>query len=102
MANVYISEYREMAKEYAVPSSIAAAQEPALVDQAPIANPVASTQSSAFSAGTRFVLSHTDGIVSSAFGTNPTATTSSKRMAANTTEYFGVRPGDKVACINNT
>jgi orotate phosphoribosyltransferase len=45
---------------------------------------------------------HTDAICSIAYGANPTATINSFRMNANTTEYFGVNPGDKIAVISNT
>ncbi len=62
----------------------------------------ASTQSSAFNAKTFMVAVHTDAICSIEFGSNPTATSNSRRMAANTTEYFEVTPGDKVAVITNT
>jgi len=61
-----------------------------------------STQSSAFNAKTFMVAVHTDAICSIEFGANPTATANSKRMAANTTEYFEVAPGDKIAVITNT
>lgn len=45
---------------------------------------------------------HVDAICSIEFGSNPTATATSRRMAANTTEYFRVNPGDKIAVITNT
>lgn len=102
MAKVYISEYREGAKEYASGTSIAAGGEPTLVEQPPITTTAGSAQSAAFHTAARLVRIHTDGIISLAFGSNPTATANSKRMAANTTEYFGVVPGHKVALITNT
>jgi len=61
-----------------------------------------SAQSSAFGPTTRMVRLHTDAICSYRFGTNPTASATTARMAANTTEYHGVRAGDKVAVITNT
>jgi len=61
-----------------------------------------STQSSAFNAQTKFIRVHTDAICSIAIGSNPTATTSNCRLAADQTEYFGVQPGDKIAVISNT
>jgi len=60
------------------------------------------TQSVAFGSTTKMVCVHTDSICSIEFGSNPTATTSSRRMAANTTEYFEVTPGHKVAFVTNT
>lgn len=102
MAKVYISEYQEGAKEYPTPRPIAAAQEPTVAEQTPITSSGTSAQSAAFNSTTKLVRIHTDGIISVAFGVNPTADVNSKRLAANTTEYFGVRPGDKVAVITNT
>jgi hypothetical protein len=81
--------------------------------QMPLENPVAeqtvaiggtSTQSMTFNPGTSFVRIHTDAICSVLFGTNPTASATSGRMAANQTEYRGVQRGQsfKVAVITNT
>lgn len=61
-----------------------------------------SAQSAAFDAKTKMIQIHTDGICSVEFGSNPTATTNSFRLAANTTAYFEVSPGDKMAYITNT
>jgi hypothetical protein len=77
-----------------------------IVTMPPIASQVVdystSTQSTALNTLTRVVAIHTDEVCSIAFGTNPTATTSSRRMGANSTEYFEVTPGHKIAAINNT
>jgi hypothetical protein len=67
-----------------------------------VVNGAVSVQSSVFNAATRMIGVHTDAIVSIAVGANPTATTSDKRMAANTTEYFFVEAGQRLAVINNT
>jgi hypothetical protein len=101
MADIYISEYKEMAKTIGQKQDLAAAQEPALAVQK-ISISGASTQCAAFNEDTRFIEIHTDAICSIAFGLNPTATTSSKRMAANQTQFFGVVPSHKVAVISNT
>jgi hypothetical protein len=61
-----------------------------------------SVASAAFGGTTRFVRIHTDAICSIAFGSAPTATSTNARMNANTTEYFGVSPGLKVAVITNS
>lgn len=61
-----------------------------------------SVQSSAFNTLTEMVGVHTDAICSVEFGTNPTATANSRRLAAGATEYFEVNPGDKIAVITNT
>lgn len=67
-----------------------------------LTNGAASVQSSAFAAATRMIGVHTDAIISIAVGVNPTATANDKRMAANTTEYFFVEAGQRLAVINNT
>jgi hypothetical protein len=62
----------------------------------------ASVQSAAFSANTRMIRVHTDAICSIKIGADPTADANSTRMAANSTEFFDVRPGHKIAVITNT
>lgn len=99
MAVLYISEYQVMPIDGR--GIVPAGAEPAVATQT-VAIGGSSTQSSAFNALTRFVRIHTDAICSIAFGANPTATTSTARMAANQTEFFGVVPGQKVAVITNT
>lgn len=101
MAFLYISEYTALARIEGL-GVAPFAQEPAVLDQAPVANAGATTQSAAFGSGTQFVRVHTDSVCSIVFGANPVATTANKRMAANTTEYFGVKPGQKLAVILNT
>jgi hypothetical protein len=62
-----------------------------------------SAQSSAFNPRTKMVRIHTDAICSILFGTNPTATTSHARLAADQTEYFALTTtGLKVAGITNS
>lgn len=51
---------------------------------------------------THFVRVSTDTTCSIAFGPNPVASPNSMRMPANSTEYFAVSPGDKVAVIINS
>jgi hypothetical protein len=48
-----------------------------------------------------YVRIHVDAACRILFGPNPTASSASKRMAANTTEYFGVAPGHKVSIITS-
>lgn len=60
------------------------------------------TQSNAFHASTRLIRVHSNGICSVEVGNNPTATTSSKRMALGATEYFAVPGGFKIAAVDNT
>jgi hypothetical protein len=47
-------------------------------------------QSAAFNAKTCFVRLHTDAVCSLKFGTNPTASATTARIAAGQTEYHGV------------
>lgn len=81
---------------------IAAGVEPPIAEQTPVAIGASSTQSAAFNDRTRFVRLHCDAPCRVAFGVNPTAGANSKRMAAGQTEFFGVRPGQKVAVIQTT
>ena len=62
----------------------------------------ASAQSGSFNPATNFIRAHTDATCSIAVGANPIAAAGSARMAANQTEYFQVRPGDKIAVIQNS
>lgn len=58
-----------------------------------------SVQTSAFNATTNLIRVHTDTDCHIAVGSNPTATISTLRLVAGTTEYFGVKPGHKLAVI---
>lgn len=61
-----------------------------------------SAQSAAFSTATNFIRVHTDSVCSIKVDADPTATTSTSRLAADQTEYFQVTPGHKLAVISNT
>lgn len=98
MAVLYITEYSTLPFSGGHPLNMV--QEPGYTDQTVAIG--SSTQSSAFGGNTRIVRLHTDAICSVLFGTNPTALTTSKRLAANQTEYFSVVPGQKVAVVSNT
>lgn len=99
MAKVYVTEHTEPSVFQGGLKSVV--QMPPLATQT-LTSSGASQQSAAFNAKTKMVQIHTDGIVSLEFGSNPTVTTNSFRLAANTTVYFQVTPGDKVAYITNT
>lgn len=101
MATVYISEYPSLAAEGSFGHGLSMGNEPSTAEQTVVIGG-ASAQSSAFNTTTHFVRIHTDSICSVSFGSNPTATTTTKRLAANQTEYFAVRPGHKIAVITNT
>ena len=98
MAKAYISEYDVMPvlAGRAVPTGM----EPAVAEQA--VTFTTTTQSAAFNARTKFIRVHVDSICSYEFGANPTATVTTPRMAANSTEFFGVVAGQKVAFVTNT
>lgn len=102
MAVLYITEYAEMQIGPAGRSG-QMPMDPPLAEQT-VAIGGSSTASAAFNAATRFVRLHTDAICSIEFGTAPTATATTGRMAANQTEYRGVPLGQsfKVAVISNT
>lgn len=57
------------------------------------------TQSAAFQPNTRFIRVVCPVACHLEFGENPTATTASLYLPADTVEYFGVKPGEKVALV---
>lgn len=99
MATLYVTEYAALQIMNGVPVP---AEHP-VVEQAVSFSGTAG-QSSAFNAKTRFVRIQADGICSVLFGTNPTATTASRRMASGQTEFVGVPPGQsyRASAITNT
>lgn len=97
MAKLYVTEFAGAGQNH-----MQVAQAAPIVEQTPVVIGAGSLQSAAFDAATTVVRIHTDAICSLAFGTNPTATTSTMRMAADQTEYFSVKFGQKVAVIANT
>jgi hypothetical protein len=78
--------------------------EPCVINAAsPITIAGVAASSTAFGTTTKFIRVHTDAICSfriSAAGT--AATANDARMAASTTEYFGVLPGHVLSVITNT
>lgn len=102
MAVLYIAEFNNMGTSQNSQVMQMAAQAP-LVEQT-VAIGAGSVASSAFNASTTFVRIHTDAICSIKFGTAPTATATTARLAAGSTEYFVVPQGQsyKVAVITNT
>ena len=102
MAVLFITEYAFQGQNPDGRSLPEIPLEPPLAEQT-VAIGGASAQSAAFNAGTTFVRIHTDVICSIAFGTNPTATATTRRLAAGSTEYFAVPRGQsfKVANITN-
>jgi hypothetical protein len=99
MAKVFISEYADLPLHNG--QIIPVGNEPAIAEQV-VAIGGSSAQSAAFNDRTKWVRVHTDAICSLKFGANPTAGVDTPRMGANSTEFFGVRPNDKLAVITNT
>lgn len=101
MATLYIAEFTAIGGTGNFP--IAGAQQPPGAEQT-VAIGGASLQSNALNAKTTLIRVHTDAICSIKVGTNPTATVTAARMAANQTEYFSIPEGAayKVAVISNT
>jgi hypothetical protein len=106
MAVLYVTEFARIGRDAAGYSAPMAEQAP-LAEQT-VAIGAGSVQSSAFNSATRVVRLHADVICSIKFGTAPTATAATARMAAGTTEYFAVDASQqalapfKVAVITNT
>ena len=102
MAVVYITEYSRQGRD-ASGNQMVVADEPPVANQT-VAITAGSVQSSALNALTKFIRVSTDAICSIEIGTNPTASSTTRRMPANTTEYFSVplNGSFKVAVITNT
>lgn len=99
MATVYISEHTKPSPFQG--GLLPVVRMPGVTTQT-VAIGGTSVQSSAFNAKTNMIRVHTDAICSVLIGSNPTATATSPRMAAGSTEYFEVSPGDRIAVITNT
>lgn len=103
---LFITEYARLAMDERG-NVIAAGQEPCQTVQA-IAIGASSTPSSAFGSVTRFVRVHTDANCAIEFrsanpGVDPVAVAgTSMRLPAGATEFFGVRPGQKVAVVQSS
>ena len=105
MAILDITEYDSVTKD-SRNDVVLVGQEPCQTNQQ-LAIGVTSVASAAFGGRTRLVRLHTDAacrinFVSANPSTDPVAAATTQRLAANSTEYFGVRPGWKVAVIQST
>jgi hypothetical protein len=99
MTTLYVTEYGSPKGDYNIPLGTPIGQQTVSISSA------SSTQAtSAFQTNTHLIRVHTDSVCSIAISTNPTATTSNMRLAANQTEFFGVAPSGnlKIAVITNT
>lgn len=98
MPKLWITEYATAgADSTGLPMPIAS-HPPAAV-QTPVDISGTSAQSAAFSAKTRFVRLRSDATCHFLVGSNPTATTNSTPLDANSAEYFEVPAGQKLAVI---
>lgn len=105
MAKLYVTEFSKNAHMWAGGETISAPQaddNPAYVEQVPVVIGAGNLVSAAFGGATRLIRVHTDVICSIAIGSAPVADVNTMRMAAGQTEYFGVKPGHKIAVIANT
>lgn len=91
MAVLYITEYLRVGSGDNS-GGIQAGLEPPLADQT-VNISGASTQSSALNNETRVVMVHTDLLCHVQIGENPTATTSTRRLPADTTVFYSIPPG---------
>lgn len=98
MAVLYITEYpvTNLLSGSGLPTEPGADQTVAIA--------AGSAQSTTLKNNTQLVRLHTDAICSVAFGSNPTATATNRRLAAGQTEWINVsvNSGMKVAVITNT
>lgn len=100
MAVLDITEYSQLSADH-LGRVIPVGREPSRTSQQ-VAIGGTSTQSAAIGDATRFVRLHADAVCRVAFGPNPTAASTSMRLAAGASEYFGVTPGDKIAVVTST
>lgn len=103
MASLYIAEYRSLPTAGLGESRSQCIPTPPLVEQK-LAISTSSTQSATFSAQTGMVVITTDQTCSVAFAaTNPSASTSNQRIAANEPpRYFIVQPSTQLAVVSNS
>lgn len=100
MAVVDVSEYDRMPVD-AQGAYLQTGLEPAKVVQQ-LAISGSPANSAAFDQGTKFIRVHTDGAIRYQVGPTAVASATDARIAANTTEYFGVRPGARISIIQTT
>lgn len=99
MSTAYITEFSDTPN---YDNLVVAKWSARCVEQTPVTVSGSSTQSAAFGANTRYIMFTCDGIFSWTIGSNPTATTSKMRFAADTVYHIAVQPTDKIAFITNT
>ncbi len=98
MAKLDISEYASSGFASGGVTALQIGREPCILDQTPVTFSI-EAKSAAFNAETHFIRVWSDTNCCIKFGSSPTASTSNKPLAAQSPEYFGVKPGDKVSVI---
>jgi hypothetical protein len=102
MSTLYITEYQGLGPRGSISSM---AHDPPNVEQT-VTISASHAESNALNPSTNVIRLHTDVVCSVAIGTAPVATATSRRMAANQTEYFAVHPISgtplKVSVITNS
>jgi hypothetical protein len=95
---VDVTEYQNLGMD-ANGARVAVGMEPARAVQQITEGGASVSCGADFQDSTRFVRIHTPVAIRIAFGKTPTAAATSQRMAAGSTEFFGVTPGLRVAVI---
>lgn len=98
MAVLYVTEYINTNAQNTYPN------EPSTATQTVAIGSTSTATTNAFQSNTTLVRLSTDAVCSVSFGTSPTATVTSQRLAANTDRLVTVPQGSglKVAVITNT
>lgn len=100
MANMYIKEYRFIAGDDGGKSIQAGLEDGTTTVEQEAVVFSASVQSAAFANKTRLIRVTCDAEAFLSFGENPTATAKGVQVQADTPEFFGVTPGQKVAAYD--
>ncbi len=98
MAIVDITEYSQMATD-AAGRLLPAGKEPGAYQQVAIGG--AHAESAAFGEQCTFIRVHADAACRIAIGASPVAATTTPRLAAGATEFFGVKAGHKLSVITS-
>lgn len=97
MSNLYITEFAASGNSVSG-AALPVGFVPPVADQV-LVYTTSSVQSAAFNANTKFIRVHADATCHVLFGDNPTAVLTSMRLLVGGTEYFAVKPGQKLAVI---
>jgi hypothetical protein len=95
MATADVSEYSELPRD-ASGAVMRLCNEPSIVDQQLTIG--SEVKSAAFKGS--YIRVHVDADCRVLIGADPTASSTSMRIASGTTEYFGVTPGSKISIVS--